>query len=131
MEEFFEQMKIVSSSLGYTFLEKQPQNAELLYCIGKNTNARGIYSDEGLTVLEGSVINKIPSESFIKNWNRKREFEIRGSISEHGKDSYILTKNLLFSSPSAASGACLARSSNGWTDWKNKEGKTLDELKRK
>jgi len=37
----------------------------------------------------------------------------------------------LFSSPSSAASQVLARNANGWTEWKTKGGKTLDELKRK
>jgi hypothetical protein len=37
----------------------------------------------------------------------------------------------IFNSPSAAAGTILARRANGWKEWKDKDGKTLDELKRK
>ena len=40
-------------------------------------------------------------------------------------------EDYLFSSPSAAAAQVLARNANGWIEWKNKQGKTLDELKRK
>ena len=33
-------------------------------------------------------------------------------------------------SPSAAAGAVLARRANGWTEWKDESGNTLDLLKR-
>lgn len=37
----------------------------------------------------------------------------------------------IFSSPSAAAGVVLGRRANGWIEWKFKDGKTLDEVKRK
>ena len=37
----------------------------------------------------------------------------------------------IFASPSAAAAVVLGRSANGWTEWKNKNGKTIDELIRK
>jgi len=37
----------------------------------------------------------------------------------------------IFNSPSAAAGAILARKANGWREWKDKAGATLDALKRK
>jgi len=37
----------------------------------------------------------------------------------------------VFNSPSAAVATILGRSSNGWRSWKDKNRKTLDELKRK
>ena len=44
--------------------------------------------------------------------------------------SYVFQKDVLFGSPSGASKVVLGRSSNGWTEWKDASGKTLDELKR-
>lgn len=37
----------------------------------------------------------------------------------------------LFVSPSTAAVALLGRSSNGWESWKAKDGRTLDEVKRR
>jgi hypothetical protein len=41
-----------------------------------------------------------------------------------------VTRNYKFGSPSSAAMALLGRTSNGWVEWKNKHGKSLDELKR-
>jgi hypothetical protein len=43
----------------------------------------------------------------------------------------VFQEDYIFNSPSAAAVTIKGRASNGWTAWKNKEGKTLDELKRK
>ena len=43
----------------------------------------------------------------------------------------IGTKDHPFGSPSWAAIALMGRSANGWLEWKNKDGKTLDTLKRK
>jgi hypothetical protein len=40
------------------------------------------------------------------------------------------TRDYLLSSPSMAAVALQARSANGWIEWKNPQGKTLDEAKR-
>lgn len=37
----------------------------------------------------------------------------------------------IFNSPSGSAGVIMGRNANGWMSWKNKQGKTLDELKRK
>jgi hypothetical protein len=34
-------------------------------------------------------------------------------------------------SPSSAAAQVLARNTNGWMEWENKKGKTLEKLKRK
>ena len=36
-----------------------------------------------------------------------------------------------FSSPSTAADFCTGRPSNGWTEWKDKDGNTLDSVYRK
>jgi len=40
-------------------------------------------------------------------------------------------RNVEVGSPSAAAAVVLGRRANGWTEWKDKEGKTIDEIKRK
>ena len=42
-----------------------------------------------------------------------------------------LSKSMSFSSPSAAACFVLGASANGWTEWKDKSGRTLDELFRR
>ena len=41
---------------------------------------------------------------------------------------FILTENIVFSSPSAAAGFCVFGAENGRTAWKTESGKTLKEL---
>jgi hypothetical protein len=42
----------------------------------------------------------------------------------------MFKEDVLFSSPSGASAVVLGAPSNGWTDWKSADGKTLNEIKR-
>ena len=43
----------------------------------------------------------------------------------------MLNVSVSFTSPSSAAMFVLGGSTNGWVEWKNKDGKTLDELFRK
>lgn len=64
-----------------------------------------------------------------KNLPKRTDLIKKGILKE--KDGfYILTEDTTFSSVSSAAQIVLARRANGWTEWKNKEGKTLDELYR-
>ena len=45
-------------------------------------------------------------------------------------EKLVFEKDHLFNSPSMAAIALMGRTSNGWLDWKNKDGRTLDALKR-
>ena len=60
---------------------------------------------------------------------RKRLLEEGVLKAENGV--YVFQQDYIFNSPSAAAATILGRSSNGWRSWKDKDGKTLDELKRK
>ena len=68
---------------------------------------------------------------FFPKYNRQREELLqKGDITVNGK-KYILNVILEFNTPSGASDFVLGGSTNGWMEWKNKNGKTLDEIYRK
>lgn len=46
-------------------------------------------------------------------------------------DRWTLNSDKTFSSPSTAAMFCLGRPSNGWSEWKDKDGNTLDSIYRK
>lgn len=130
----FETLKILLATLGYPLFEekrKAKSAKELFYCIGKNANAKGELTDDGFVVYKGSLANKENSKTvgdWVKNL-RLSLLEDRILIENNGVLEF--QEDFIFKSPSGASATVLARSSNGWTDWKSKAGKTLDELKRK
>ena len=51
-------------------------------------------------------------------------------LSKYDENYFIITKDYLFSSPSAAAETVLGRNSNGWIEWKNEKGETLDKIYR-
>jgi hypothetical protein len=61
----------------------------------------------------------------------REELLQKGLLHPEGDTSYALTKDYIFSSPSQAATTVHGRSCNGWTGWKDSEGKTLDENVRK
>lgn len=132
MNEFADRCKMVLATLGYTFLEKaEKQNKGLpLICRFKGHVAHGVYTDEGLIVLAGSELAKNFSKS-IDERAKKWRIKLAEDITEQDGEILRLKKDVLFGSPSAASGFVLARSSNGWTEWRDMNGKTLHEIKRK
>lgn len=62
--------------------------------------------------------------------SQRDELIASGLLKRQG-DHYILQENKLFASVSSAASIVLGRRANGWLEWKNSEGKTLDELERK
>ena len=84
-------------------------------------------------MFSGSLARKSERAAFVKGGGsaRRKELLEKGVLTDHDENSYIFTQDYIFQSPSAACGAIIARSCNGWTGWKDKEGKTLEENKRK
>lgn len=132
MDEFAERCKMVLSTLGYTFLEQASKQQEglRLVCSFKGHVAHGVYTDEGLIVLAGSELAKEFSKS-IDPHSKDLRIQLAMDITDEEGEILRLKKDILFGTPSAASGFVLARSSNGWTSWKGEDGRTLDEIKRK
>ena len=128
----FDTIKILTSTLGYPLFDeiKKTKSKEVLVCKGKDALAEGEYTEDGLIVFAGSTCN-------LKETNTAGPWIInmRNGLLGSGVlvvDGSILrfTQNHLFSSPSAAAGSVLGRRANGWIEWKYKDGRTLDEVKR-
>lgn len=87
----------------------------------------GVYCKENNTfkLLKGSIISSTISNAF----NRQATYnEIINNYCNYSEGKYLLKMDYVFKSPSTASSVVLGRSSNGWLDWKNKEGKSLDDV---
>lgn len=128
----FEELKLLVSSLGFPLFDllKKPVLQKLLFCKGKNAKAEGEFIEEGLVVFSGSICNKEVSKS-CQEWIIKiRSLLIDSGILVLENNIYKFTSDHIFSSPSAAAATILARSANGWNEWKSKDGKTLNELYR-
>ena len=68
----------------------------------------------------------------IQTWiTRLRKQLIEDQILKVEGGQFVFQSDYLFNSPSSAAATVLARAANGWTSWKDKNDKTLDELKRK
>ena len=59
----------------------------------------------------------------------RQELIDAGVCTEPG-DRFVFLRDHLFPRPSKASAALQGRAGNGWNEWKNKDGKTLNELVR-
>lgn len=132
IEEVYDEIQFVMATLGYKMYDaKQTRNeAEIFHTTRNGITAYGIYSGDKFQVLEDSEIN-IAKPVSLPKYNRQREELLqKGDITVNGK-KYILNVILEFNTPSGASDFVLGGSTNGWMEWKNKDGKTLDEIYRK
>lgn len=67
----------------------------------------------------------------LEKYNKQRTELIEKNELVLQNGIYILQITLEFNTPSGASDFVLGGSTNGWVEWKNKAGKTLDEIFRK
>ena len=95
----------------------------------RTCNAIGKYmmDTENMILLKGSVICLNVVESFKNTSGYAKRAELISSSCVHQQKVYEVVKDVVFQNPSSASTFVLGRLSNGWMDWKNKEGKTLKE----
>lgn len=130
----FETIKILLSTLNYPLFDKiqrSKKSKEIYECKGKLADAKGNYLSEGLLVLKGSKANFDETRTIDNGTRKLRKLLVEDKILEEKNGVLIFIEDYLFTSLSKASSVILGRRSNGWIDWKNKNGKTLDELKRK
>ena len=97
----------------------------------KDGDAQGYYDDDGFVILAGSLIRKAqtPHLPLVIAKLRERLLDDGKLISINDR-SYKLIENQLFKTPSGAGQMVSGRSSNGWVEWKNEAGQTLDSIYR-
>ena len=129
MDGFFEDVKFLTSFIGCNIFDVvRTKEKHLFYTKGRGCDAKGFYDADGFTVLKGSIVAKSSTPSFT--WKEKREKLLKEYTSMNG-EKLVLESDKTFSSPSTASAFVLGRQSNGWSDWKDKDGQTLDAVYRK
>ena len=132
IEEVYEEIKFIMATQGYKMDDAKVTLNEdnILHTTRNGVLAFGVYDGEHFEVLEGSEIDmnrKCHSSTFEK----QRQTALTNGDIVKVDDKYKLTVSVSFSSPSSAAMFVLGGSTNGWTEWKDKDGKTLDELFRK
>ena len=103
---------------------------EFFFCKASGSNGVGLYTEEGFVVLKGSSGRLAAVPSLKESSLQFRQRVIDAGAAHAEGDLLVFVKDHLFRSPSMAAVALLGRSANGWIEWKDKDGKTLDELKR-
>lgn len=129
MDGFFVDVKFLTSFIGCNIFDvAKPKEEHLFYTKGRGCDARGFYDTNGFTVLKGSIVAKTSVPSL--DWKEKRANLLKDYTISNG-DKLELETDKTFPSPSTASMFVLGRPSNGWTDWKDTDGHTLDDVYRK
>ena len=137
LEEYVEYSKMVLGVLGYKVFvpliksDDEYNEEELSLYLSRKVKrsnatitAKCKRTSEGFVLLSGSTIEETDAEAIPT-----RIKEMRADAKKNGviKDG-VLTKNILFRSPSYASSFVLGINSNGRTNWKLKTGQSLKEF---
>ena len=132
VEEIYDEIQFIMATQGYKMNDAKTtlNEADILHTTQNGITAFGVYNGEKFEVLDGSQIN-MDKPAHLQRYNRQREELISQQSIVNVDGKYILKVTVEFDTPSGASNFVLGGSTNGWVEWKNKDGKTLDELYRK
>lgn len=134
--EIFDTGRTLMATLGHPVFEPLIQvgalnGSGLFYCKRSGTDARGEYTPDGFVVLKGSIGRSMAKASLRGSFAKARDTLIsQGKLVIEG-DKAVFAENVLFQSPSGASAVVCGAASNGWFEWKDENGVTLDKAKRR
>jgi predicted GIY-YIG superfamily endonuclease len=134
--EIFETGRTLLTTLGYPVFDAvgtagaSAKAEEVFHLTVTGIDGRGLYTPEGFVVLKGSRGKRANVPSFSETNQRFRQRLIDSGVMREDGETILFEKDHLFGSPSMAAIALLGRTSNGWKEWKSKDGVTLHELKR-
>lgn len=132
VEEVYEEIGFLMSSLGYDMEDAREGVAEekILYTSRRGVKASGVYTGDEFVVLDGSPVDVSVPASLEKYNQLRKALNEAGDLCEDAYGTMKLTKAITFSSPSGAADFVLGGSNNGWIEWRDGEGRTLDGLYR-
>jgi len=132
VEEIYEEIEFIMATLGYRMNTSTVHSSQKIFATSRRgVVAYGTYSGESFELLPDSEIDFSKAVN-LESYNAKRKSLLKdGGIVQKSNGKYYLTKVISFKTPSGASDFVLGGSTNGWVEWRDKAGKTLDELYRK
>ena len=134
-DKFFRYVETLAQFIGCDiFTPKQKKapkaDAHVFYCKKSGCNAKGILLEDGFLVYAGSALRVgVRSSAKPLYIEQRKQF-----IEQHCtviKGVPVTKEDCKFTSPSIAAGMFIGGSANGWIEWIDVEGKTLDEVYRK
>ncbi len=110
---------------------QSPSTADdVFYCRRRGADAQGVFTDDGFILKQGSLCVQEVAE-YLRNIADAREDDLRsGRLIASDKHGFETTEDIPCTSPSFAAAYVSGTSSNGWHEWKNVAGATLDEVYR-
>ncbi len=131
--EVFETAEVLLSSTGFPVFEtlgaapagEQPR---VFVCRRRDADARGVYSSEGMVVKAGSKLAPGFTPSAYDWIKSKRQELITSGVVVDLAGQMTFSKDSLFETPSNAAAVVIGSNVNGWTEWRDDQGRTLDQV---
>lgn len=133
--EVFETAEVLLGTLGFPVFEPAAHqmisdDSKVFHCRRSGADARGIYNEEGFVVLSGSIARAEIAPASLEMIAPKRDELLAQGVLRREANGLLFTRDMAFPSPSAAAAIVIGGSANGWTEWKNAKGATLDQVHR-
>lgn len=134
MEEYIEYIKLLVNTLGHKVFEEKrefkPKQKQATFFIKatRGADAQGEQTSDGFIVFKGSKAAGSTAPSITQNFMTLRHNLINQGVLVDNGVYLEFSDDYIFSSPSTASSIVMGRNSNGLTEWKLKDGKTLKEF---
>ena len=134
MEEFIEYIKMLVNTLGHkVFDEKRefkPKQKQETFFIkaARGADGQGEPTSDGFVVFKSSKAAGSTVPSTTQNFLILRQNLINQGVLIDRGEYLEFQDDYIFSSPSTASSIVLGRNSNGLTEWRLKDGKTLKDF---
>ena len=132
-ELYLADMLLCLRVIGVNFFDKPPESTEksqILFFKATGIEAKGFVDAEGFVVLAGSTANKNETGSIPSNRADLRKTLLIQGIFEDTGTEYRLTEDYLFSSSSAAAGVLAGGSYSGPKEWKDANGRSLQDIQK-
>lgn len=131
--EIFNVAKTLLGTLGHpvfkSLIKPKVKQGEYFYCTRNDVNGKGLLTDEGFVILKGST-GRLDVPEIYQGKVQSRDKLVNSGVVVVNGDQIEFVKDYLFKTPSGASNTLIGMASNGWREWKNKAGQTLDDVYR-
>ena len=134
--EFFDTGSTLLATLGFPLFRAvtdvtEGDDRRVYHFNYAESDAKGLYTAEGMVVLEGSVGRaRVTTSGQGRGLDQSRDRLIDAGVIRVEGDHIVFQKDYIFRSPSGA--ACLlgGASINGWDHWKTDDGRSLHDIER-
>lgn len=133
MAEFLSNVRLLVNTLGYKVFDPlvdPARKSKVLYAIKatRGADAKAVATNEGIVVTKGSMIATSTVPSTPDRIIALRQELISSDVVVDQNGQLVFSRDYLFSSPSTAAAVVLGRTANGRIEWKDKAGRTIQEL---